>query len=97
LSRVLNRQYNSETDLSRLKEDNEKEFDDATQIDPDSDEFIFDKISNQPLLRALSDSRLNRHNLKDEKDFRFLKIDSNYNDALEEVRDHFNLFISNGK
>ena len=83
--------------MSKFKKDNEPEFDDSTQIDPDSDAFIFDKVSNQPLLRAFSDTRLSRKYLGDEKDFQFLKIDSNYNDALEEVRTLLNPSCSNRK
>lgn len=79
LDKLLNRQYNSESDLSKLKTE---EFNDV--VDP-----IFS--GNKKLQRSLSETLILRGKKNFDNDdedpytYEFLRIDSNYNDAIEEA------------
>lgn len=70
---MLKRQYNSETDIRRLAKDSQTHKKKRT----------FDGFSLQ-LKRTLSDALI-YDTLKKDKSDEFVKIDSNYSDALDEV------------
>jgi hypothetical protein len=100
IEKALNRRYNSETRLDKLREEQqedeiESDFD-SNQTYRSEDEWIFKKESR--LVRTLSDSIMNRskkqaskqygyynNTIIDDTEVEFMKIDSNYNDAIQEV------------
>lgn len=80
LEKLLNRQYHSETDLN--------EFPHSYNNDRKRSEFPNVRHSANKLIRTLSDSLLctKRVTSLNHEDYEFLKISSNFNEAMEEVK-----------
>jgi hypothetical protein len=104
IEKVLNRRYNSETNLDKLREEQKDEMEsdfDSNQTYLSKDDWIFNKEAR--LVRALSDSIMTRSKKQankqygyfndaiDDPEVEFMKIDSNYNDAIQEV----NILLNN--
>ncbi len=75
LERLLNRKYHSETELNKL---------DSDYVCQKNEEFNF--IDRTNMIRTLSDSLLyNKQITNFDIDYQFIKISSNFNEAMEEV------------
>ena len=93
LERVLNRQYASETDLSKMKWDESEEssanFNRQTRPDPifaKTETNLFRTLSDSILTRRKTSKKINEYsNAKDEDEEEFIKIGTDYNDAIDEV------------
>ena len=88
LEKLLNRQHKSETDLSKLKWDENDSGDLATlNQDPlfTKETTLFRTLSDSVLTRRKTSKRINEYADEASQEKEFLKIDTDYNDAMDEV------------